>query len=51
MMKHWKQVEDYSLLRTDHNGWIEVTTDGVEMWVEVERQVQDSDRSDTETQP
>jgi competence protein ComEC len=26
-----------SLLRTDQNGWIEITTDGKQMWVEVER--------------
>lgn len=26
-----------TLLRTDLNGWIEIVTDGVEMWVEVER--------------
>jgi competence protein ComEC len=31
-------IEDYPLLRTDYNGWIEVTTDGTEMWVEVEKQ-------------
>ncbi len=30
-------VEGYNLLRTDLNGWIEVTTDGEQMWVEVER--------------
>ena len=30
-------VEDYTLLRTDRNGWIEITTDGEQMWVEVER--------------
>lgn len=30
-------VEGYSLLRTDQNGWIELTTDGEQMWVEVER--------------
>ena len=24
----------YTLLRADHNGWIEVTMDGVQMWVE-----------------
>ena len=39
-------IEDYSLLRTDHNGWIEVTTDGVEMWVEVEKQIQSLESSD-----
>ena len=27
----------YTLLRTDQNGWIEVTTDGTQMWVEVEK--------------
>ncbi len=27
----------YNLLRTDQNGWIEITTDGSQMWVEVER--------------
>lgn len=30
-------VQGYPLLRTDLNGWIEVTTDGEQMWVEVER--------------
>ena len=30
-------VQGYNLLRTDQNGWIEVTTDGKQMWVEVER--------------
>jgi hypothetical protein len=30
-------VEGYNLLRTDRNGWIELTTDGEQMWVEVER--------------
>ena len=30
-------VKGYSLLRTDKNGWIELTADGKEMWVEVER--------------
>lgn len=38
-------VEDYPLLRTDHNGWIEITTDGTGMWVEVERQVIDPEDS------
>jgi competence protein ComEC len=32
-----ESVEDYQLLRTDQNGWIEVTTDGERMWVNVER--------------
>ncbi len=31
-------VEGYTLLRTDQNGWIQITTDGVEMWVEVGRE-------------
>ncbi|HNB50692.1 MAG TPA: ComEC/Rec2 family competence protein, partial [Anaerolineales bacterium] len=30
-------VEGYNVLRTDLNGWVEVTTDGTQMWVEVER--------------
>lgn len=30
-------VAGYSLLRTDQNGWIEISTDGERMWVEVER--------------
>ncbi len=33
-------VQAYSLLRTDSNGWILITTDGVLMWVEVERENQ-----------
>jgi competence protein ComEC len=30
-------LEGYNLLRTDQNGWIEITTDGNQMWVEVEK--------------
>ena len=30
-------IKDYSLLRTDQNGWIEITTNGEQMWVNVER--------------
>jgi competence protein ComEC len=30
-------LEGYNLLRTDQNGWIEISTDGKQMWVEVER--------------
>jgi hypothetical protein len=30
-------VEGYNLLRTDQNGWIELITDGEQVWVEVER--------------
>jgi len=33
-----ENLEGYSLLRTDRNGWIDVSTDGTEMRVEVERQ-------------
>jgi beta-lactamase superfamily II metal-dependent hydrolase len=44
-------IEDYSLLRTDYNGWIEVATDGLEMWVEVEKQTQNLEGSITETPP
>jgi competence protein ComEC len=32
-----KAVKDYSLLRTDESGWIEITTDGGQMWVNVEK--------------
>ncbi len=30
-------LSGYSVLRTDQNGWIHVTTDGEKIWVEVER--------------
>jgi beta-lactamase superfamily II metal-dependent hydrolase len=30
-------IKDYSLLRTDQSGWIKVETDGIQMWVDVER--------------
>jgi competence protein ComEC len=30
-------LQGYNLLRTDHNGWIELITDGKQMWVEVEQ--------------
>lgn len=30
-------VQGYTLLRTDRNGWIELSTDGEQLWVEVER--------------
>jgi beta-lactamase superfamily II metal-dependent hydrolase len=30
-------VKDFDVLRTDQNGWVEVTTDGKQMWVNVER--------------
>jgi competence protein ComEC len=32
-----ESVKDYQLLRTDQNGWVEITTDGERMWVNVER--------------
>jgi len=32
-------VKDYALLRTDQNGWIEISTNGTQMWVNVERTV------------
>jgi beta-lactamase superfamily II metal-dependent hydrolase len=32
-----ESVGGYSLLRTDRNGWIDISTDGVEMRVNVER--------------
>ena len=32
-----ESLEDYQLLRTDQNGWVEITTDGERMWVNVER--------------
>jgi competence protein ComEC len=44
-------VEDYPVLRTDQNGWIEVTTDGAEMWVEVRKQAPDTEGGDTNIQP
>ncbi len=31
-------VKGYPLLRTDQNGWIELTTDGELLWIEVEKQ-------------
>jgi len=34
-----KAVKDYALLRTDQNGWIEISTNGAQMWVNVERTV------------
>jgi hypothetical protein len=30
-------MQGCTLLRTDQNGWIELSTDGERMWVEVER--------------
>ena len=31
-------LEGYNLLRTDQQGWIHVSTDGQQIWVEVERE-------------
>jgi len=33
-----ESIKDYALLRTDQNGWIEITTNGELMWINVERQ-------------
>ena len=33
-----ESVKDYSLLRTDRDGWIEISTNGQQMWVNAERQ-------------
>jgi beta-lactamase superfamily II metal-dependent hydrolase len=41
-----KAIEDYPTLRTDYNGWIEVTTDGGEMWFDVEQQIQVAENSE-----
>jgi beta-lactamase superfamily II metal-dependent hydrolase len=32
-----ESIRDATLLRTDRNGWIEVTTDGNSMWVDVQK--------------
>lgn len=32
-----ESIKDYEILRTDQNGWIEITTNGEQMWVNVER--------------
>jgi len=37
-----ESVKDYELLRTDQNGWIEITSDGEQMWVNVERKASES---------
>lgn len=41
-----ESIEEYAVLRTDHNGWIEVSTDGAEMWIEVEKQTKSLERSE-----
>jgi len=30
-------VKNYILLRTDQNGWIHISTDGTQLWVESQR--------------
>jgi beta-lactamase superfamily II metal-dependent hydrolase len=32
-----ESVQEYNLLRTDRDGWIEIRTDGQQMWVEAAR--------------
>jgi len=32
-----ESVKDYAVLRTDQNGWVEISTNGAQMWVNVER--------------
>jgi hypothetical protein len=32
-----ESVEGFILMRTERNGWIGLTTDGEQMWVEVEK--------------
>src|SRR5215216_1078710 len=40
-----ESIQDYQLLRTDQHGWIEITTDGQRMWVNVERKSEITDAS------
>jgi competence protein ComEC len=40
-----ESIKDYQLLRTDQNGWIEITSDGDRMWVNVERKSNDTGES------
>ena len=40
-----ESIKDYQLLRTDRNGWVEITTDGERMWVSVERKTEMLDGS------
>lgn len=35
--KTLEALQGYTALRTDRNGWIELTTDGETMWAEVAR--------------
>ena len=38
-------IEDYPILRTDFNGWIEISTDGRQMSVKVQKQAQALDEN------
>ncbi|MFH1183542.1 MAG: ComEC/Rec2 family competence protein [Chloroflexota bacterium] len=40
--KTLEALEGYSVLRTDQNGWIEIVTDGAQMWVSSERPLKQS---------
>ena len=40
-----ESIQDYQLLRTDQNGWVEITTDGERMWVNVERKSESASNS------
>ncbi len=44
-------LANHALLRTDQNGWVEVTSDGKQMWVEVEKQSIKSPTTATPAQP
>ncbi len=35
-----RNVEGYTLLRTDSNGWIEITSDGIQFWVKTQRRME-----------
>jgi beta-lactamase superfamily II metal-dependent hydrolase len=32
-------MQGYTLLRSDQNGWVQLSTDGEQMWVEVKRKL------------
>jgi hypothetical protein len=44
-------MQDFTLLRTDQNGLIEVVTDGERMWVEVEKKQKDLCRRSNTSSP
>ncbi len=35
-----RNVEGYTLLRTDSNGWIEITSDGTQFWIKTQRRTE-----------